>query len=80
MTNTETQKFDKELETIQINEAQILAKNITVLVFAGMDVVIDVKNLEITEESIGNMDATEIFRDLAEFKQAVKSYVWMFNN
>lgn len=80
MTNTETQKFDKELETIQIKESQILAKNLTVLTFPSMDVVIDLENLEITEESFNSMDSTSTFSDLDELKESIKSYVWMFNN
>lgn len=80
MTNTKTQKFDKELETIKIKDSQIFDKEITILTFPSMDLVIDTKNMEITEESFDSLDSTSSYTDSIEFAEAIKSYVWMFNN
>lgn len=80
MTNTKTQKFDKELETIKIKDSQIFDKEITILTFPSMDLVIDTKNMEITEESFDSLDSTSRYTDSIEFTEAIKSYVWMFNN
>ena len=75
-----TQTLDKELETIQIKESQIFAKDVTVLRFAAMDVVIDTKNMEIIEEIVGSMDTVSTFTSITEFKADIASHIWMFNN